>query len=826
MAAYSKGIKTTQRPSLYRWAYWGLMALIFFPPFFRGLFFPEDQQKVLMLAVVCLWLVCLWKFKGRDFTTPKHPLDFLMLALPAVYLISVFNAANYGYAVNEVLRYSLYFLVYWLGWQLIQNDSDAEKLLLTIFASAVLVALAGFATASGLIYISAGYLSSRIGSTFQYSNTLASFLAVAALLGVYAWDRFGGSRPGEGPAANWVTERIPYSYLLAAGNFIVLAAFFGTRSRGGMLVTAGILLVYLIGLSAKKRVPVLTHLLVNVILGYITADRFIQSVDSLQATAAWLWIAGGLVLALSFQAWYNYRLGDLLNRINPRLATRALLGSAAAVFVVGAGYAVLHSNAAEAFRSVFSDTSLQARFTFMRDALPMIGDRPLLGWGGGGWKEVYQSYQSYQYNSTMVHSYYLQAAVEAGILGLAVVMGIWGTFLYTAWKSYRSAAAEGTRRFLVWSILMAALVVGIHSIIDFDIALAALGICLWTLFGTVRSLRDCPEPGGVEVKPVKAIERNEDKSSKPQPEGGKKKRKAAPAGGPEPVRGQENQKGDPAGRPRWLTGLAVFGLLLFLVSLSFTLGRGMYEKSMEYLSKNNYSKGIEMLEMAVGLNPINSDYRSILLISYIKSGQKDKAEAQAQKASALIRYNGAALMNMSSVYLNLGKNQEAVQYAQRAVEAMPWEYVRYENLAYIQLQSGIRELAAGNKETARRYLESAAGVPEIVKAKAGELNEQQKLAWQGPELTVTPTVSLHAGEAQYLLGRWPQAESSISGALSSPSAEERWKGEGYTWLALVKDRQGKIDEANELLGKSTAIDSSWASAYETLKRLEPLADKV
>jgi hypothetical protein len=238
-------------------AFWGLAILLFLPPYFRGLFFQPEQERALIFGAVIFWFAWLWKWSKRDNSFLSHPLDYFVLAFPAVYLVSAFQAANYGLAVDEVVKTTLYFLVYWLASRLVRDEKDITTILHVIYISAIGVALAGLATATGIINIKDGFLNGRIYSSFQYPNALASYLALAVFLGLFFWLKNGSLNLGSTirdrnvlkllPA--WLLRVRPYGYLYGAANFLLLAVLFGTRSRGGLLVTGTIFLVYLAGLA-------------------------------------------------------------------------------------------------------------------------------------------------------------------------------------------------------------------------------------------------------------------------------------------------------------------------------------------------------------------------------------------------------------------------------------------------------------------------------------------------------------------------------------------------------------------------------------------------
>lgn len=483
------------RPWTYQAAFWGLALLLFFPPFFRGLFFALDQEKALMLAAVACWCAWLWKYSRREYGFLSHPLDYFALALPAAYILSSFVAVNAGLALDEIVKNLLYFLVYWMAVQVVTGQRDASRLLHVIYLAAVGVALAGLFTATGLASVKDGFLGGRIYSTFQYPNALASYLAAAVFLGLFFKSEYGGlplrTAISDRTLLNTLPEKLlnsrPFGYIYKALNFILLAVLFGTKSRGGLLVTGIAVVLYLIGLHWSKRLPVLLHLLFLSILAYPAAHLFIKAATAKQMALAWLWILGGLVITLAGQWAWNFRVAGWVDRFAAvKRRVNLTLGGILVVLVAGAvGFLTLHLHKVDTFKYLRDAIE---RMYFVKDAIAMIKERPLLGWGGGGWQEAYRAFQGYLYNSNQVHSYYFQVTVETGVIGLLVVLGIWVSFLWTGHRAYRAVEPGGTGQAMIWTMTVAALAIGAHALIDFDLSLSALTLALWTLFACTRAL--------------------------------------------------------------------------------------------------------------------------------------------------------------------------------------------------------------------------------------------------------------------------------------------------------------------------------------------------
>jgi tetratricopeptide (TPR) repeat protein len=77
---------------------------------------------------------------------------------------------------------------------------------------------------------------------------------------------------------------------------------------------------------------------------------------------------------------------------------------------------------------------------------------------------------------------------------------------------------------------------------------------------------------------------------------------------------------------------------------------------------------------------------------------------------------------------------------------------------------------------------------------------------------------LYTGQAFYLLGKLPEAEKDLQNA----AGDEQAKGEALVWLALVKEKQGKTQEAKELVNQASDINKTYGNAFEQLKTLPVL----
>jgi len=131
-------------------------------------------------------------------------------------------------------------------------------------------------------------------------------------------------------------------------------------------------------------------------------------------------------------------------------------------------------------------SSAAQRLQYFRDSLKLVGRRPVLGWGGGGWGALYGSCQPYYYVASETHNHYLQLAVETGLLGLAAFLALWVIF-FLAVAAARRAAPEADRP-LVAGLGGAGVSFAIHSGLDFNLSYMGVFLLLWTLWAAAASM--------------------------------------------------------------------------------------------------------------------------------------------------------------------------------------------------------------------------------------------------------------------------------------------------------------------------------------------------
>lgn len=760
-------------------AFWGLAILMLLPPFFRGFFFQSEQQWGLIFAVTLFWLTWLWKWANGNYSFLAGPQDYFVLAFPVIYFISAWQAANYGLAIDEVIKTTLYFLVYWLASRLLREDGEVRVILHFMYLSAICIALTGLFAATGIFNIRDAFLDGRIYSSFQYPNALAAYLAALVFVGLYFWHR-AGLREQEAHEPN----RSFYPYLFAAGNFLLLTVLLGTKSNGGLLVFAGVFVLFLIGLVKGARIPVFIHAVLCGIPAVLSIWGFLSAVAAGRMGLAWLWVFMGLALTVAGQALYGLAVSKGLL---PWLAARRKAVLAVLVLIMVSGsiglgvYVSGHSDLVKDLAAQIRLRNATERLYFYQDAMKMFKERPLLGWGGGGWQEGYRAYQGYFYNSNQVHGHYFQVMVETGIPGLLIILGIWANFLLSTHRLYYGAKDNSGKRLLIWTITIAAVCIGLHAAIDFDLSLSAIAMVLWALFGMVRSMEIYGKAEGSE----RAQERS-------------------------PIVGRSI-----------LVLVSVVSLMLIIYPGRLALAGNYASQAGYYFQRGNINQeevdiGVSLLQKACAYSPLNAEYHGNLANVFAQMGKSEEGLAEARRAVNISKYNATYHADLAGLLLDCNNNEEAVNTAEKALALAPFQNQWYEMLSRAYFVAGVNQLLAGREDLSRQYFGNLLQIPASIEKKMDGLNDVERRLWMdGPYMTTTPEILLYVGVAQYFLGDWPGAEIN----LREVAAYDSIKGEALLWLSILKDKQGLTAEAEELAEQAIALNPQFQEQYQGLSRL-------
>jgi len=705
--------ETKQRSSLSETVAFILTGLIlFYPPYIRGLFFNQELYITFLIIAVTVGILgyCSWNGNSKV-EGLSHPLDYLGLILVLAYFASSFNALNIKEGVLEFLKAGYFLAVHYLVSRQIRSLADVNGLFKVLYFSALGVAFLGLATAFGTLDITGAFdEDKRITSTIQYANSLAVFLMPAMVIGYY----LAVTR------AENLVSKVGYSL----GNYLIFIAFMGTLSRGGWLVFVLVIPLFITGMVKEFRWKIALHILVTVGSALLVSGKVLNFSVNIPGAVRWVWLAlGGLILAGIISG--CSRLTNVKSlKPGRKMAQVGGISTLAIILLLAAtsSKAVPVSKLApgrmiEKVQSIsLSERNVQERFVFYKDAMKVIKEHPLLGSGGGAWDAVYRKYRSYYYVTTEVHNHYLKLWMEAGVLGLGSFLAIWVIVFSIVWRGVRKGKNQDYKAEL-WVCGIAAISLGLHSLIDFNLSLGAIAILLWALFGLIVALERMGElPGSFTWElPIK----------------------------------------DPT-VVKW--ALISLVTIMAVIPVSFLIGKAYNTKGYSNLQEGNINRGLEQMEMALVFNPFAYDSAGNLASTWLYLHQKGEAANGLERSKVYI--SKALKMNptnpelyeiRSRIYAAEGKIPEMVKDMETALSLDPWEQKRYEALADTYLNGGKELLAKGDKEGARRQFEKVIGLSKVISDQLAKLTPQYRQLWiTGDILHVTPVINEKISEAKNL----------------------------------------------------------------------------
>lgn len=449
----------------------GVSVVLFYPPFFRALYFTREQLPTQLFTYLLFILWWVDKYRRQDAVFLSNALDYCVFGFMLSYALSFTVAINIRGAIQEFLKVSNYFLIYWLVAQMAGNKKELRVILNVLVFSALGVAVLGLGAAAGTWTVQGGYANGRIYSTIQYPNSLAAYLTGALLISM-----------GLMQIASDTWKRV---YLGAA--YLILLVAILTQSRGGWLVMPMFMVLYLLLLPGQKR----REGILGLGLVSLTAVAFTPFITKAHlggnGWVAWQLVLTGLVLVVLL----HFVLARV--RLNTRVAWAVtgvvvvLMIFVGVFFVKGDLNRFLPEVMASRRGFTLSEQNVQERFLFYSDALKIIRDYPVLGMGGQGWNSRYLQYQSAGYMTKEVHNHFLQVWVETGIIGFLFFVGIWFSLIYSVFRFLRSEEDDNGKA-LVVAAACGTLAVVLHSLMDVNLSLGSVGIFTFALAGAVRSM--------------------------------------------------------------------------------------------------------------------------------------------------------------------------------------------------------------------------------------------------------------------------------------------------------------------------------------------------
>lgn len=741
--------------------FWGFCLLLFISPFFSGLFFPDEQRIALLYATMIFLFTSIISFQLKTHRFFSNRLEYLILGLPIVYLIATITAANYALSIDEVVENLLYFLVFWSAVRLIRTPIHIQKIFTVLFLAAVFVSLAGLFTASGWLDIKSGFIPKDggiIASTFQYKNTLASFLTAIIFIGFYL---------------RQIQEKLANKVLVTLGIFILLLVLFSTQSHGGYMVYALFTVILWFLSSPEGRVELITTSILLSFMGLVGSKLFLTNVATQNILKAWLYMGSGIIIVVLVQ-WVVIKYQNKNKQIQistKHLLCFTLIASIAISIVMG------YMGIFQLFLEKLHMLGAMERLTMYEDGLKMVKERPFTGWGGGGWTEAYSVFQSYGYTVRQTHSYFLHLAIETGLLGLSLAISIWGLFLVKAYKIYRKSKENAELQALAATLIGSVFAIISHAVFDFDLSLSALTMTMLSLMACLVSLEQYSDNSDVN---------------------------------------KQNNSSVYSGSALVVSIIA--SLVIFAGGLMLISSKNLTSAAVEAINAGDGKEAIRLTQSAITMNPLRSENYALAAQLYAGHQNKEEAEKNAELAVDMAKYNPDRYLELANIYLYTQQPTKAVAAAKKALELAPLKTPYYERYSDVIISASISDLRIGKRNDALNYSKEVLFIPSIIDEALSKIDQDKKKLWMeigARPLLVSDKIKLNMGIAYLIQGNLDQAINMLEQAAKNQELQKTV----ILWQAVVAQKQGDLVKVDTLLNAELKNNPNIKKQFEEMVNL-------
>ena len=742
--------------------------ILFFTPFFRGLFFTPEQMVVLSLTAVLFFLTWVWKVSRQEVGILTEPMDWLMLIYAAAYAIPlILGPASRNLAAVELAKAIMYFLFFWSVTRLMFDRKKITTLLTVLYYAGVAVALAGLASALGLISIQDGFVGNRIFSVFQYPNTTAAYLLASTFLGIFLYER--GSL------------RLYYGAL----NTLMMVTFFGTQSRGALLVVPVALLMFAIFLPSRMRISALATFLFSLSAGWFAGVRLAQAGAAGDMGKGFLLLLAAVAISFALEL---LKKEAEKRKLGERIGRKRLTIGMAVLLVVAVAYMVLGLGALDRIAAVFTPAdgqteapvvtrdrsaldigtdSAQSRLYWMGEALQDVFlTSPVFGQGGGSWETSYKAIQDYAYKSTKIHNSWLEILTDTGVLGFGAFLGLWILLAVYSIRNWKNGNPDD--RLMQTAVTTAAVALGMHSFIDFNFSLAAFTLFMFTLLAATRSLRVIQTGKGNRFLPAATMKE---------------------------------------ARVLVLGGVLVISLLAGAIGVVYNLSRTATREAVTALQAGNQELGLERFERAHRLWPFDENVMMDLSTIYLSREEPDRAQQYLDRLSAANPFYARISENRVRLAWSRKDYSGAAEAAREGIRLEPWNTEYYARGAEVNFLSAMLMVQENQDlEGARGLLSETAAYPDRIEEKNREVDrldvETGLTMGRDNYMYPTPALLLYAGGASYLLQDYDKAYELLSAAEAMEGVPE----DIYFWMALIHEARGEYAQYNDYYQRMQTVE--------------------
>ena len=715
-----------------------------------GLFF-APASSIAATVVILLSLVLL-RYRGTSWwiTEPK----FWALSLALYTLLTNLWAAS----SRESLQVTIVQISTLLLFILLQYQSKLVGQLLVLAMSISGIALYVYGMGAGVHWwpaVDAVYGANQLASIFQYHNTFGSFelaVGIAGLLAGMQWRQW------------WINAVGMLAFIISIDSVV------GSYSRTVWVIAAvTIVITFIVRGIVERSLWSLLLTALGLITGGLTALLTLRALDQAHGTSLILSLAIGVAMAVLLVYADRWLSQHIISAKMPL----AILG---VLFVLGA--AVVYKYRTHLFHGTTSITSrlhtitfhsisLQERFYYYQNALHMWLSSPVFGSGGGTWATKFQAFQTLPYWSEQVHSSIFDILLNGGIFGLTLTV-ILVIFVVRAFVSHYRRTATQMQRLFVAGTALAATVLFVHSIVDFDFAFGYYQY----IFAILLALAVGPSP-----------------ISMPEPQAAKRKQ-----------RGAAHQKG--AFSPRTQLGFtitfAIIGGIALLGGLSLSVSQILVNMASSPTVSPN-SK-LALTQTAASWAPYDGQLQLALANYYLQTGQSSQdtglfaqAWSAAQAAQQMSPWDPTVQTQTAIIAYQLRQTPKAIAWANLALHDAPFNETVYRNPMGLTLWTSAQQLKADPTQ-GRSGLQNVLSLYADYQRKSKVINTT--LFPDSVPMQLDASMQVYVATADTLLGH-PRASLQVMNPLLTANRDQAAVNL-YEIDSILDDRQ---------LKKSSALDA-------------------
>ncbi|MEJ8553401.1 O-antigen ligase family protein [Tepidibacter sp. Z1-5] len=666
--------------------------VLFFTPFFRGLYFEKEMYRVITALSVVFSFIVIKNIKSKEKINIHSLMQYFGIAFVFTYLINFPFAINKSIAVYEVIKNVTYIILFMIISNIIKNDKQISFLNWIFILSGVVVSIIGFGSSFGTFSYKGAFEAGMINSTFQYHNTFGAYMLGVLVLSI-----------GE------ISESKSFkNYILSGISYILFIGLIFSYSRGAWLLLplAALIMFILLDNIGLKRVSIAT---ISIILGFgVSFSNVYKAVNS-NLSSGWTFIIVGFLVSVIVSLILDKSSEKLPNiNIKKKYIAITIIGVTVVLgglFLSGTLTKYLPESVSQRLTSINLKTfTVVERNVFYKDALKVVKDYFIIGTGGGGWEALYPQYQTYEYTTTQTHNYLMQVFVEVGILGLIFLIGLYLSTLYSSFNIIRNSKDNRTI-----GVITAVIVLVIHTFIDFDMSLSSYALLIWALLGIIAS-----KDKEIESKfNVKLINTN-------------------------PL----------------IAG--VLSIIVLITSGMFNMGTLNYNKGLKEYKSENYEETITYFEKASKYKPFEVDYKLDLSSVQNYVGLSENKDELVQKSKEnmdkLLEINERdlqTLVNATRFYLQYGDIDKGIELTDKSVQYYPLRddaYTHYINVYYTLGTNFVNKDRAKAKEYLEKIVEMDKNIIQLNQELDNRKNTLLKDVQDVPESYVNDRFKINISE--------------------------------------------------------------------------------